>query len=119
MGCAAALLLALLWSPAAADDGEGPPDGTVVAMAQHMVQEHFMRRLSPYYHIDFDVAYLHPQPEPGFWAVVGGFVSEQSQRNIYVAAVRQVCPDFSDVACWVLEQLAINETIVIDRGQPL
>jgi len=98
---------------------DAPPESTVVGMAQHLVQEHFMFDSPDHYHIEFDVAYLHPQPEPGYWAVVGGFVSDQNTPNTYVAAVRLVCPDFDKVACWQLEKLAINEAIVLDRGKPL
>jgi hypothetical protein len=96
-----------------------PLDARVVEMAQHLVQEHFMFGSLGHYHIEFDVAYLHPQPEPNYWAVVGGFVSDQNTPNTYVAAVRLVCPEVDEVACWQLDKLAINETIVLDRGKPL
>jgi len=33
--------------------------------------------------------------------------------------VRLICPEADDVACWRLDKLAINGTIVIDRGAPL
>jgi hypothetical protein len=39
--------------------------------------------------------------------------------NSYVAAVRLICPEFADVACWRLEKLAINGSIVLDLGKPL
>jgi hypothetical protein len=91
----------------------------VVAMAQHLVQEEFMFGDLGHYHVEFDIAYLHPQPEPDYWAVVGGFMSEQSTPNDYVAAVRLVCPDFEKVTCWRLEKLAINGAVVVDRGEPL
>lgn len=96
-----------------------PSDPIVVEMAQHLVQEHVMFGSLGHYHIEFDVAYLHPQPDPNYWAVVGGFVSDQNTPNTYVAAVRLVCPEFDEVACWQLEKLAINEAIVFDRGRPL
>ena len=104
--------------PAAAEP-DAPPRSLVVSVAQHFVQEEAMFGSLGHYHIEFDVAYLHPQPEPGYWAVVGGYMSEQSTPNSYVAAVRLICPDFDKVTCWRLEKLAVNGTIVVDRGEPL
>ena len=88
-------------------------------MAQHLVQEQFTFGSLDHDHIEFDVAYLHPQPEINYWAVVGGFVSDQNTPNTYVAAVQLVCPDFAEVECWRLEKLAINQTIVLGLGEPL
>ncbi len=83
------------------------------------MQESFTFGEAGHYHIEADVAQLHPQPQGNYWAVVGGFVSDQSTPNTYVAAVRLVCPDFAAVACWRLEKLAINGEITLDRGEPL
>lgn len=96
-----------------------PPQSTVVAMAQHFVQEHFMHESADHYHIEFDIAIIHPQPQPNFWAVVGGFVSDQNVANTYVAAVRLICPQFTRVECWRLDKLAINRTIILNRGDPV
>jgi len=115
----AAVLVAALSATPTAAQSDAPPRSFVVSIAQHFVQEQAMFANLGHYHIEFDVAYLHPQPEPGYWAVVGGFMSEQSTPNSYVAAVRLVCPDFEKVICWRLEKLAVNGTMVIDRGQPL
>jgi hypothetical protein len=115
---ATVLFLLLSAGPAAAEP-DMPSRSMIVSMAQHFVQEEFMFGSLGHYHVEFDVAYLHPQPEPDFWAVVGGFMSDQNKPNSYVAAVRLVCPDFGKVECWRLEKLAINGTIVLDRGQPL
>ena len=114
-----AVLAVLLSATLAAAQSDAPPRSLVVSIAQHFVQEQAMFGNLGHYHIEFDVAYLHPQPEPGYWAVVGGFMSEQSTPNSYVAAVRLVCPDFEEVTCWRLEKLAVNDTMVIDRGEPL
>lgn len=96
-----------------------PPVSTVIAMAQHFVQEHFMHISADHYHIEFDIAYIHPQPQSNFWAVVGGFVSDQNVANTYVAAVRLICPQFNKVECWRLDKLAINRTIILNRGNPV
>ena len=111
--------LASLWLSLVPVQAEAPDDAMIVQMAQHLVQEQYMFGGLGHYHIEFDVAYLYPQPRPNYWAVVGGFVSDQTERNIYVAAVSLICPDAADVTCWRLEKLAINDTIVVDQGEPL
>ena len=108
-------VLALAPLPASAQPGP-PPNAIIVAMAQHFVQDYFMRGGGQgHYHIEFDTADLHPQPEPNYWAVVGGYVSDQSDFNVFVAALQLVCPDFEQVGCWSLDKLALNGKIVIDR----
>jgi hypothetical protein len=96
-----------------------PRQSTVVAMAQHFVQELFMHESADHYHIEFNIAYIHPQPQPNFWAVVGGFVSDQNVANTYVAAVRLICPQFTRIECWRLDKLAINRIIILNRGDPV
>ena len=108
MKYAAAFLLAFLSAGPAIAETDSPIAQMVVGMAQHFVQEKFMFGPLGHYHIEFDVAYLHPQPQPNYWAVVGGFVSDQNTPNTFVAAVRLICPDFAKVECWRLEKLAIN-----------
>ncbi len=115
----AAFFLAFLSASLVTAETGAPLRSMVISMAQHFVQEKFMFGSLGHYHIEFDVAYLHPQPQPNYWAVVGGFVSDQNTPNTFVAAVRLICPDFAAVECWRLEKLAINGTIVLDRGQPL
>ncbi|MFQ5763362.1 MAG: hypothetical protein ACE5GT_00395 [Rhodospirillales bacterium] len=119
MKSAAAFALALLAAGPAAADSDPPLDSMIVDMAQHFVQEKFMFESLGHYHIEFDVAYLHPQPQPNFWAVVGGFVSDQNTPNTFVAAVRLVCADFGKVECWRLEKLAINGKILLNESPPL
>lgn len=114
-----ALLPALLAANLATAQTDAPPPHIIVAMAQHLVQERFMFGSLGHYHIEFDSAYLHPQPQPNYWAVVGGFVSDQNDQNTYVAAVRLVCSEIAEVECWRLEKLAINGIVTLDRGQPL
>ncbi len=115
----AAFLLVLLPAGLTMAESDTPLRATIVSMAQHLVQEQYMLGPLGHYHIEFDVAYLHPQPQPNYWAVVGGFVSDQRVPNTYVAAVRLVCPEAAKVACWRLEKLAINREIILDRGEPL
>lgn len=109
------LLLGLLAAAPAAAQSDVPPEPVIVAMAQHLVQDHFMRNGGAPYHIEFDTADLHPQPEKNYWAVVGGYVSDQTEFNIYVAAVRLVCPAYNDVTCWSLDKLAVNDRIILNR----
>jgi|TARA_B100000315_G_C14463481_1_gene534863 hypothetical protein len=119
----AAFLLAFLFAgltagqfagPATAET-QAPLKSMIIAMAQHFVQEKYMFSSLGHYHIEFDMAYLHPQPQPNYWAVIGSFISDQNDRNTYVVAIRLICPDFNEVECWRLEKLAINQTIIVDR----
>ncbi len=115
----AAFLLAFVPASLATAETHVSIRSMVVGMAQHFVQEKFMFGSSGYDHIKFDVAYVHPQPQPNYWAVVGGFVSDQNTPNMYVAAVQLICADFAKVKCWHLAKLAINGKIIVDLGQPL
>ena len=119
MRYALALILFLL----AATPGRTEPDAQlqsmVIAVTQHFVQEKLMFGPTSYNRIEFDVEYLYPQPKAGYWAVVGGFMSDQNIPNSFVAAVQLVCPEYKELDCWRLEKLAVNGTIVVDRGDPL
>ena len=120
MRSTAILLIVLLAAPPTAAEDPARLRAIIIDMAQHFVQERYMTgALEGHYHIEFDVAQLHPQPDPGYWAVVGGFVSDQNPPNDYVSAIRQVCKDYRKVECWRLEKLALNREIVFERGQPL
>ncbi len=119
MKYSAAFLFGLLCAGPAMAQTDTPSRATIVSMAQHLEQEQFMLGSLGHYHIEYDVTSLLPQPQPDFWAVVGGFVSDQSVPNTFVAAVRLVCPDSVKVKCWRLEKLAINQEIILDRGEPL
>ncbi len=115
----AAFLLAFLSASPATAETDAPLRSMVIAMAQHFVQEKYMFGSLGHYHIEFDISYLHPQPQPDYWAVVGGFVSDQNTPNTYVAGVRLICPDYVKVKCWRLEKLAINGKIILDLDEPL
>ena len=116
-----AFLLALLPAGPATAETHTPASAMAVSMAQHFrqLQCMFGAMGDVHHHIEFAVAYVVPQPEPNFWAVVGGFLSDETTPNSYVAAVRLICPDHAEVDCWRLEKLAINRKIVIDLGQPI
>jgi hypothetical protein len=94
----------------------GPAPRTVAEMARHLVQEQFIHGPLARRPVKFDLAQVHPQDDPNFWAVVGGFTSDFTIPNTYVAAVRLICPDAQTVACWRLDALAINDEIVMKRG---
>ena len=115
----AAFLLAFVPASLATAESHAPLRSMVVGMAQHFVQEKFVFGSLGYDRINFDVAYVHPQPEPNYWAVVGGYISDQNTPNIFVAAVRLICADFAKVKCWHLAKLAINGKIILDQSEPL
>lgn len=116
---AAVLLVLPVAAAAQAADGR-PPERIIVGMAQHLVQEHFMHSdAAGHYHIEFDLAQLHPQPQPNYWLVIGGFVSDQRIPNGYGAAIRLICDDFNKTECWELDKLVINGSIILDKGKPL
>ena len=95
---------------------EPPPDGMIIAMAQHFVQDRLMRpEVREHFHIEFDQAFLYSQPRKKLWVVVGGYISDQSTPNSFTAAVMLECPEYEKVSCWSLEKLSINGRIVFDR----
>ncbi len=116
-----AFLLALAPAGPATAKNHTPAHEIVVSMAQHFLQLQFMFGAmgDVHHHIEFDVAFVVPQPEPNFWAVVGSFLSDETIPNSYVAAVRLICPEQAEVECWRLEKLAINRKIILNLGQPL
>ena len=78
----AAFLLAFLSARLATAETNAPLRSMVIAMAQHFVQEKFMFGSLGHYHIEFDISYLHPQPQPDYWAVVGSFISDQNTPHL-------------------------------------
>ena len=115
---AVALFLTLAASGAQANDGR-PSQGLIIAMAQQLVAKAMTHREERQFAISFDVAYLHPQPDPDFWAVVGGIALEHApkryKQHTYVAAVRLICARPKDMTCWQLEKLAIDDRILINE----
>ncbi len=109
------LLCLVLPAPAAAAE---PSEYLVVTRAHYFM----IRKLDYLANASFGPAVVHEQPGGRYWAVVGEMVSGaltgNMPRQIYVAAVRQVCDDVEDLACWRLEKLAVDGEIVFDRGEP-
>lgn len=104
-------------SPAAATTD--PPERRIVQMAllRMVEQVDYLSNAS------FGPSVVHPQPEGRYWAVVGEVASGALTGNmlvqVYVAAIRLVCDEAEDAACWHLEKLALGNEIVYDRGDPL
>lgn len=117
-----AIAMALLLPGATLAEAEGPPPNVIVDMAQHYVLENFPRPPDRHFDLAFDLAQIHPQPDTNYWAVVGGLMADAGGNrylpHVYVVALRLICPAYKTFACWRLEKLAIDETIVIDIGDP-
>ena len=71
----------------------------------------------------FGPSVVYPQPEGRYWAVVGkavsGSLTGHMRRHVFIAAVRLTCEKAECHKCWRLEKLAIDNRIVVDRGDPL
>ncbi len=96
-----------------------PPESMIIAMAQHFVLEHFARDPADHFDVAFDIANIHPQPDPNYWAVIGGFMADSGGKNYkphgYGVAMRLVCPKAEKVECWQLEKLVIDRTIILNN----
>ena len=105
----------LLPAPAVA---AGPSEYLVVTRAHYFM----IQRLDYLANASFGPAVVHEQPGGRYWAVVGevvsGALTGNMPRQVYVAAVRQICDDAEDLACWRLEKLALDGEIVFDSGEP-
>jgi len=119
---ARAFLVALLLSwqpPLAVAEGAKPSDAMIVATAQQFVLEHLQRRPENYFGVAFDIANIHPQADPGYWAVIGGFMADAGHKNYkphaYGVAMRVICSDYAIPACWRLEKLVIDQTVILDN----
>lgn len=78
----AILTILMLMHPAPARAGsKRPSDATIIAMAQAFVLEHYNRQPEVHSGIAFDIANIHPQPEEGCWAVIGGFMADSGARQ--------------------------------------
>jgi hypothetical protein len=96
-----------------------PSDSMIIGMAQQFVLEHFKRRPEDHFDVAFDIANIHPQPEGGYWAVVGGFMADAGNKNYlphaYGVAIRLICSDHDKLKCWQLEKLVIDRKIILNN----
>jgi len=97
----------------------GPSDTMIIAMAQQFVLEHFERRPEDYFDIAFDIVKIYPQPEPDYWAVVGGFMSDSGNKNYkphaFGVAIRLICADHGKPKCWQPDKLVIDQKIILNN----
>ena len=96
-----------------------PPESMIIAMAQQFVLEHFERDPADHFDVAFDIVNIHPQPDPNYWAVIGGFMADSGGKNYrphaYGVAMRLVCPEAEAVKCWQLEKLVIDQRIILNN----
>ena len=110
--------LLLLWPGASQGGGDVPDSGIIIGVAQQLVAQQLGLSADSRFDIAFDLTYIHPQPEPNYWAVVGGFMAalrtDQYEPHSYVAAVRLLCPNYRDLNCWRLDKFALDNRIIFD-----
>ena len=96
-----------------------PSDAIIVSTAQRFVLEHFKRRPEDHFDVAFDIANIHPQPEAGYWAVIGGFMADsggkQYRPHAFGVAMRVICSAHERLECWQLEKLVIDQTIILNN----
>ncbi len=96
-----------------------PSDSMIIGMAQQFVLEHYQRQPANHFDIVFDIANIHPQPDKGYWAVVGGFMADAGGKNYkphaFGIALRLICPDHEKMKCWQMEKLVIDQTIILNN----
>lgn len=96
-----------------------PPESMIIAMAQQFVLEHFERDPADHFDVAFDIVNIHPQPDPNYWAVIGGFMADSGGKNYrphaYGVAMRLVCPEAETVKCWQFEKLVIDQRIILNN----
>ena len=104
---------------AARAQSASPPDALIIAMAQQFVLEHFERPADRHFDIAFDIANIHPQPQSGYWAVIGGFMADAGASDYhphgYGVAMRLICGDHDKPKCWQLEKLVIDRKIILNN----
>jgi len=96
-----------------------PTDSMIIGVAQQFVLEHYKRQPADYFDIAFDIANIHPQPDNGYWAVVGGFMADAGGKNYkphaFGIAMRLICPDHEKLKCWQIEKLVIDQRIILNN----
>ena len=98
---------------------KAPSEALIIGMAQQFVLEHFRREPQDFFDVAFDVVTVHPQPGGDHWAVIGGFMADSGNKtyrpHAYGAAIRLVCEDAEAFACWRLEKLVIDQTVILNN----
>lgn len=96
-----------------------PSDSMIIGIAQQFVLEHFRRQPEDHFDIAFDIANIHPQDDPGYFAVVGGFMADSGMKqykpHAFGIAMRLICADHLKLKCWQLEKLIIDQKIILNN----
>jgi hypothetical protein len=97
-----------------------PPDTMIISIAQQFVLEHYQRQPASHFNIAFDIANIHPQDDPGYFAVVGGFMAKtggaaQYKPHAFGVAMRLICPEHRKLNCWQLEKMVIDKAIILNN----
>lgn len=107
-----------LWS----DDKKAPAkpsDSMIIGIAQQFVLEHFKRQPDKHFDIAFDIANIHPQDDPAYFAVVGGFMADSGGKvykpHAFGIAMRLICAAHEKLKCWQLEKLIIDQKIILNN----
>ena len=113
------IIVVLFFCTSAAHAEDNAPDnGIIIGVAQQFVAEQLNLPPESHFSIAFDITYIHPQPEPNYWAVVGGFMAELNSNDYephsYVVAIRLLCPDYKNLECWRLDKFAMDNRIIFD-----
>lgn len=118
----ALLMAASVWlsvEAAVAEPAPPPADALIISMAQQFVLQHFHRPVDKHFDVAFDVVDIHPQPDPGYWAVIGGFMANSEGANYrphgFGVAIRLICDDHDKLECWQLEKLVIDRKIILNN----
>ena len=108
----------VVWSGEKASAAK-PSDTIIISMAQQFVLEHFTRQPERHFGIAFDIANIHPQPDPGYFAVVGGFMADsggkQYKPHAFGIAIRLICAEHDEQKCWQMEKLVIDQKIILNN----
>jgi hypothetical protein len=97
-----------------------PTDTMIISIAQQFVLEHYQRQPASHFNIAFDIANIHPQDDPGYFAVVGGFMAKtggaaQYKPHAFGVAMRLICPEHRKLNCWQLEKMVIDKAIILNN----
>jgi hypothetical protein len=96
-----------------------PSDTMIISMAQQFVLEHYKRQPAQHFDVAFDIANIHPQDDPAYFAVVGGFMAKSGGKkykpHAFGIAMRLICTEHEKPTCWQMEKLVIDKTIILNN----